>query len=104
MDAEDEEEAYERRKQERRLREKEAVYQEVGFSLNVHVLGSNAQIPLECANLQLLKKWESRERKRAREYEKEEEREDERRAEEVSFALLLKLRAGHFTVIYVDYG
>ncbi|ELT96574.1 hypothetical protein CAPTEDRAFT_219854 [Capitella teleta] len=66
MEVEDEEEAYERRRQERRLREKEANYQE------------------------LLKKWESRERKRAREYEKQEEREEEQRLEEDKEARRLK--------------
>lgn len=36
---------------------------------------------------QLLKKWESRERKKIREAEKEREREDERKEEEVRFFL-----------------
>lgn len=55
----DEEENYERRKLERKLRDKEAQYQE------------------------LLTKWEARERKKGREYDKEKEREDERKREEV---------------------
>ena len=33
--------------------------------------------------LQMLKKWETRERKKMRDYEKERDREDERKAEEV---------------------
>ncbi|KAM6954574.1 RNA-binding protein 25b [Aplochiton taeniatus] len=52
---EDEEESYERRKLERKLRDKEAAYQ------------------------QRLKNWEIRERKKARDYSKETEREQERR-------------------------
>lgn len=55
---EDEEEQYERRKLEKKLREKEAAYQE------------------------RLKNWEGRERKKSREYEKENEREEERKIEE----------------------
>lgn len=54
-DQEDEEDAYERRKLERKLRDKEAAYQE------------------------RLKNWELRERKKARDYAKDSEREDERR-------------------------
>ncbi|TKS87112.1 RNA-binding protein 25 [Collichthys lucidus] len=56
---EDEEDVYERRRLERRLRDKEAAYQE------------------------RLKNWEIRERKKARDYSKETEREDERRREMV---------------------
>ena len=59
MDILDEEEMYERRKLDRKLREKEAQYQE------------------------LLTKWEARERKKSREYGKELEREDEKKGEEV---------------------
>ncbi|KAI4801704.1 hypothetical protein KUCAC02_019582 [Chaenocephalus aceratus] len=58
-DQEDEEEAYDRRKLERKLRDKEAAYQE------------------------RLKNWELRERKKARDYAKEAERDDERRREMV---------------------
>ncbi|XP_062324385.1 RNA-binding protein 25b isoform X2 [Osmerus eperlanus] len=54
---EDEEEVYERRRLERRLRDKEAAYQE------------------------RLKNWEIRERKKARDYSKDSEREEERRRE-----------------------
>ena len=57
----DEEELYERRKHDRKLREKEAQYQE------------------------LLTKWEARERKRAREYGKEKEKEDQKKHEEVRY-------------------
>ncbi|XP_034435590.1 RNA-binding protein 25b isoform X1 [Hippoglossus hippoglossus] len=56
-DQEDDEESYERRKLERKLRDKETAYQE------------------------RLKNWELRERKKARDYAKETEREDERRRE-----------------------
>lgn len=65
-DQEDEEEAYERRKLERKLRDKEAAYQE------------------------RLKNWELRERKKARDYAKEAEREDERRREMVKEGKRLK--------------
>uniref|UniRef100_A0A8D3EA99 RNA binding motif protein 25b n=1 Tax=Scophthalmus maximus TaxID=52904 RepID=A0A8D3EA99_SCOMX len=65
-DPEDEEEAYERRKLERKLRDKEAAYQE------------------------RLKNWELRERKKARDYAKEAEREDERRREMVKEGKRLK--------------
>ncbi|KAM6906412.1 RNA-binding protein 25b isoform 2-T2 [Lycodopsis pacificus] len=65
-DQEDEEEAYERRKLERKLRDKEAAYQE------------------------RLKNWELRERKKARDYGKEAEREDERRREMVKEGKRLK--------------
>lgn len=65
-DQEDEEEAYERRKLERKLRDKEAAYQE------------------------RLKNWELRERKKARDYAKESEREDERRREMVKEGKRLK--------------
>uniref|UniRef100_A0A673YWI6 RNA binding motif protein 25 n=1 Tax=Salmo trutta TaxID=8032 RepID=A0A673YWI6_SALTR len=54
---EDQEEAYERRKLERKMRDKEVAYQE------------------------RLKNWEMRERKKARDYDKENQREDERRRE-----------------------
>uniref|UniRef100_A0A3Q2QCF8 RNA binding motif protein 25 n=1 Tax=Fundulus heteroclitus TaxID=8078 RepID=A0A3Q2QCF8_FUNHE len=63
---EDEEDVYERRRLERRLRDKEAAYQE------------------------RLKNWEIRERKKAREYNKENEREDERRREMMKEAKRLK--------------
>uniref|UniRef100_S4RGE6 RNA binding motif protein 25 n=1 Tax=Petromyzon marinus TaxID=7757 RepID=S4RGE6_PETMA len=63
---EDEEELHERRKLERRLREKEAAYQE------------------------RLKNWEAREKKKARDYEKEMEREAERRREMAKEAKRLK--------------
>uniref|UniRef100_A0A4W5MPM9 RNA binding motif protein 25b n=1 Tax=Hucho hucho TaxID=62062 RepID=A0A4W5MPM9_9TELE len=56
-DQEDEEEVYERRRLERKLRDKEAAYQE------------------------RLKNWEIRERKKARDYSKESDREEERRRE-----------------------
>jgi len=36
-----------------------------------------------CFLLQLLKKWETRERKKMRDYEKEKDREDDRKTEEV---------------------
>ncbi|XP_032440509.1 RNA-binding protein 25b isoform X1 [Xiphophorus hellerii] len=65
-DQEDEEDAYERRKLERKLRDKEAAYQE------------------------RLKNWELRERKKARDYAKESEREDERRREMVKEGKRLK--------------
>ncbi|TWW68785.1 RNA-binding protein 25b [Takifugu flavidus] len=65
-DQEDEEEAYERRKLERKLRDKEAAYQE------------------------RLKNWELRERKKARDYAKDSEREDERRREMVKEGKRLK--------------
>ncbi|KAL6095802.1 rbm25 [Pungitius sinensis] len=65
-DQEDEEEAYDRRKLERKLRDKEAAYQE------------------------RLKNWELRERKKARDYAKEAEREDERRREMVKEGKRLK--------------
>uniref|UniRef100_H3C607 RNA binding motif protein 25b n=1 Tax=Tetraodon nigroviridis TaxID=99883 RepID=H3C607_TETNG len=65
-DQEDEEEAYERRKLERKLRDKEAAYQE------------------------RLKNWELRERKKARDYAKDSEREDERRRETVKEGKRLK--------------
>ncbi|XP_013400052.1 RNA-binding protein 25 isoform X3 [Lingula anatina] len=65
-EVEDEEEVYERRKLERKLREKEMAYQE------------------------RLKNWEARERKKAREYEKEKEKEEERKIEEVKEARRLK--------------
>ncbi|XP_077995367.1 RNA-binding protein 25-like [Glandiceps talaboti] len=55
---EEEEEMYERRKLERKLREKEAAYRE------------------------LLKSWESRERKKRREYEKERDKDEERKEEQ----------------------
>ncbi|KAJ4935509.1 hypothetical protein JOQ06_017041 [Pogonophryne albipinna] len=63
---EDEEDVYERRRLERRLRDKEAAYQE------------------------RLKNWEIRERKKARDYSKETEREDERRQEMMKEAKRLK--------------
>ncbi|KAM6960955.1 RNA-binding protein 25 isoform 2-T2 [Aplochiton taeniatus] len=63
---EDEEDVYERRRIERRLRDKEAAYQE------------------------RLKNWEIRERKKARDYNKENEREDERRRETTKEAKRLK--------------
>ncbi|KAI4793766.1 hypothetical protein KUCAC02_032509 [Chaenocephalus aceratus] len=63
---EDEEDVYERRRLERRLRDKEAAYQE------------------------RLKNWEIRERKKARDYSKETEREDERRREMMKEAKRLK--------------
>ncbi|XP_077117957.1 RNA-binding protein 25 isoform X3 [Ranitomeya variabilis] len=63
---EDEEETYERRKLERKLREKEAAYQE------------------------RLKNWEIRERKKARDYEKEAEREEEKRRDMAKEAKRLK--------------
>eukprot|EP00064_Thunnus_orientalis_P020029 superscaffoldBa00005299_g20160 len=63
---EDEEDVYERRRLERRLRDKEAAYQE------------------------RLKNWEIRERKKARDYSKEMEREDERRREMMKEAKRLK--------------
>uniref|UniRef100_A0A3Q3AXQ5 RNA binding motif protein 25 n=1 Tax=Kryptolebias marmoratus TaxID=37003 RepID=A0A3Q3AXQ5_KRYMA len=63
---EDEEDIYERRRLERRLRDKEAAYQE------------------------RLKNWEIREKKKAREYSKETEREDERRREMMKEAKRLK--------------
>ncbi|XP_071160914.1 RNA-binding protein 25-like [Mytilus edulis] len=62
----EEEEAHERRKLVKKLREKEAAYQE------------------------RLKNWEARERKKAREYEKEREREEDRKQEEVREARRLK--------------
>ncbi|XP_026197017.1 RNA-binding protein 25b isoform X2 [Anabas testudineus] len=65
-DQEDEEDAYERRKLERKLRDKEAAYQE------------------------RLKNWELRERKKARDHAKESEREDERRREMVKEGKRLK--------------
>uniref|UniRef100_A0A3Q0SPH7 RNA binding motif protein 25 n=1 Tax=Amphilophus citrinellus TaxID=61819 RepID=A0A3Q0SPH7_AMPCI len=63
---EDEEDMYERRRLERRLRDKEAAYQE------------------------RLKNWEVRERKKARDYSKDAEREDERRREMMKEAKRLK--------------
>uniref|UniRef100_A0AAQ5Y9N0 RNA binding motif protein 25a n=1 Tax=Amphiprion ocellaris TaxID=80972 RepID=A0AAQ5Y9N0_AMPOC len=63
---EDEEDVYERRRLERRLRDKEAAYQE------------------------RLKNWEIRERKKSRDYSKETEREDERRREMMKEAKRLK--------------
>uniref|UniRef100_A0A1A7WMS2 PWI domain-containing protein n=1 Tax=Iconisemion striatum TaxID=60296 RepID=A0A1A7WMS2_9TELE len=63
---EDEEDIYERRRLERRLRDKEAAYQE------------------------RLKNWEIRERKKTRDYSKEIEREDERRREMMKEAKRLK--------------
>ncbi|XP_014669694.1 PREDICTED: RNA-binding protein 25-like [Priapulus caudatus] len=63
---EDKEEVYERRKLERKLREKEAAYQE------------------------RLKNWESRERKKLRDYEKEQEKENEKRDEEANEGRRLK--------------
>ncbi|XP_056401737.1 RNA-binding protein 25 isoform X1 [Hyla sarda] len=63
---EDEEETYERRKLERKLREKEAAYQE------------------------RLKNWEIRERKKSRDYEKEAEREEEKRRDIAKEAKRLK--------------
>ncbi|KAM9356190.1 RNA-binding protein 25 [Pholidichthys leucotaenia] len=63
---EDEDDVYERRRLERRLRDKEAAYQE------------------------RLKNWEIRERKKARDYSKEAEREDERRREMMKEAKRLK--------------
>lgn len=65
-DQEDEEDVYERRRVERKLREKEAAYQE------------------------RLKNWELRERKKARDHAKETEREDERRREMVKEGKRLK--------------
>ncbi|XP_055005723.1 unconventional myosin-VI-like [Boleophthalmus pectinirostris] len=64
---EDIEDVYERRRLERRLRDKEAAYQEV-----------------------VLKNWEIREKKKERDYEKEMEREKERRRERVKEAKRLK--------------
>lgn len=61
MDILDEEDEYERRKLDRKLREKEAQYQE------------------------LLTKWEARERKKGREYAKEKEKEEEKKHEEVQY-------------------
>lgn len=58
-DSEDEEEAYERKKIERKMREKDAAYQE------------------------RLRKWEGRERKKTKEYEKEKLKQKEKRREEV---------------------
>eukprot|EP00066_Takifugu_rubripes_P026169 XP_011615435.1 PREDICTED: RNA-binding protein 25-like isoform X2 [Takifugu rubripes] len=63
---EDEEDVYERRRLERRLRDKEAAYQE------------------------RLKNWEIRERKKFRDYSKDAEREDERRRETMKEAKRLK--------------
>ncbi|XP_056151679.1 RNA-binding protein 25 [Lampris incognitus] len=63
---EDEEDVYERRRLERRLRDKEAAYQE------------------------RLKNWEIRERKKARDYSKDTEREDEKRREMMKEAKRLK--------------
>ncbi|KAM6912861.1 RNA-binding protein 25 [Xenentodon cancila] len=63
---EDEEDVYERRRLERRLRDKEAAYQE------------------------RLKNWEIRERKKTRDYNKENEREEERRREMMKEAKRLK--------------
>uniref|UniRef100_A0A8C6KZM2 RNA binding motif protein 25 n=1 Tax=Nothobranchius furzeri TaxID=105023 RepID=A0A8C6KZM2_NOTFU len=63
---EDEEDIFERRRLERRLRDKEAAYQE------------------------RLKNWEIRERKKTRDYSKETEREDERRREMMKEAKRLK--------------
>uniref|UniRef100_A0A672JJN9 RNA binding motif protein 25a n=1 Tax=Salarias fasciatus TaxID=181472 RepID=A0A672JJN9_SALFA len=63
---EDEEDLYERRRLERRLRDKEAAYQE------------------------RLKNWEIRERKKSRDYSKDTEREDERRRETMKEAKRLK--------------
>ncbi|XP_014772566.1 RNA-binding protein 25 [Octopus bimaculoides] len=65
-DLEDEEEAYERRKLEKKLREKEAAYQE------------------------RLRNWEARERKKSKEYEKEKDREEARKCEENKEARRLK--------------
>ncbi|KAG7510600.1 RNA-binding protein 25-like isoform X1 [Solea senegalensis] len=62
----DEEDIYERRRLERRLRDKEAAYQE------------------------RLKNWEIRERKKGRDYSKDMEREDERRREMMKEAKRLK--------------
>ncbi|XP_024911253.1 RNA-binding protein 25 isoform X2 [Cynoglossus semilaevis] len=62
----DEEDIYERRRLERRLRDKEAAYQE------------------------RLKNWEIRERKKSRDYSKEMERDDERRREMMKEAKRLK--------------
>ncbi|XP_013885035.1 RNA-binding protein 25 [Austrofundulus limnaeus] len=63
---EDEEDVYERRRLERRLRDKEAAYQE------------------------RLKNWEIREKKKARDYSKDTEREEERRREMMKEAKRLK--------------
>ncbi|XP_041667868.1 RNA-binding protein 25 isoform X2 [Cheilinus undulatus] len=63
---EDEEDVHERRRLERRLRDKEAAYQE------------------------RLKNWEIRERKRGRDYSKDTERDDERRREMMKEAKRLK--------------
>ncbi|XP_075904840.1 RNA-binding protein 25 isoform X2 [Nelusetta ayraudi] len=63
---EDEEDVYERRRLERRLRDKEAAYQE------------------------RLKNWEIRERKKSRDYSKDTERDDERRRETLKEAKRLK--------------
>ncbi|KAM6969191.1 RNA-binding protein 25 isoform 2-T2 [Tautogolabrus adspersus] len=63
---EDEEDVHERRRLERRLRDKEAAYQE------------------------RLKNWEIRERKKGRDYSKDSEREDERRREMTKEAKRLK--------------
>ena len=47
-DQEDEEEAYERRKLERKLRDKEAAYQEVRESDNIHLLAWWNMIVFDC--------------------------------------------------------
>jgi len=63
---EEEEELYERKKLERKLRDKEAAYQD------------------------RLRNWETRERKRCRDYEKDKDKEEERRQEEIKEGRRLK--------------
>ena len=51
--------------------------------------------------LQLLKKWETRERKKMRDYEKEKDREDERKTEEVGRKMMLWLYVNTCTVKFL---
>lgn len=84
---EDEEDVYERRRLERRLRDKEAAYQEVrvtSHTCHVFICANSVMVKLfSHILLKRLKNWEIRERKKARDYSKEMEREDERRREMV---------------------
>lgn len=78
---------YERRRLERRLRDKEAAYQEVcAAALASLAPGSWRSSSLCFQTLKRLKNWEIRERKKFRDYSKDAEREDERRRETVSDA------------------
>lgn len=80
---------YERRRLERRLRDKEAAYQEVRVHSDmVKSFTSRLASPMINAFfffiLKRLKNWEIRERKKSRDYSKDAERDEDRRREVVN--------------------